>query len=228
MQQARELGRRLDPFITGTLQVTITDNRSVMISVQRDLKRRVYKVRLHHLFADAPRQVLQTLAQYIMLADRKASHSLNEFIDERQDWIRDSKQPEERQQTIRTRGKVHDLQMLFDSLNARYFGGSVTCRISWGRHAGRGRARNSIKVGCFVVDLGLIRIHPGLDQRWIPKFYVEWVVFHEMLHSVHPIPKVNGRRQFHTPEFATDERRFEHYERATLWEKRNLAALLRI
>ena len=165
VQQARELGRRLDPFITGTLQVTITDNRSVMISVQRDLKRRVYKVRLHHLFADAPRQVLQTLAQYIMLADRKASNSLNEFIDERQDWIRDSKQPEERQQTIRTRGKVHDLQMLFDSLNARYFGGSVTCRISWGRHAGRGRARNSIKVGCFVVDLGLIRIHPGLDRN---------------------------------------------------------------
>jgi len=228
IQQARELTRRLDPLISGSLQITITDNRSVMISVQRDVKRQAYRVRLHHLFVDAPPAVLRTLSHYIMLGDRKSSRDLNAFIDERQDRIREPEGKESRPQPIRTRGRIYDLREIFDDLNDRYFEKQVSARISWGRNVGRGRARASIKVGSFIVELNLIRIHPGLDQRWIPRFYIEWVVFHEMLHSVHPIPRVNGRRQFHTPEFEMDERRFEHYELATLWEKRNLAALLRI
>jgi hypothetical protein len=214
-------------MIAGSLQLTITDNRSVMISVQRDIKRQVYRVRLHHLFVDAPTAVLRILAHYIMLGDRKSSRDLNGFIDERQDRIREPEQ-QERRPTIKTHGKVYDLREIFDDLNARYFNRQVSAKISWGRNVGSGRARSSIKVGSFIVELDLIRIHPGLDQRWIPRFYIEWVVFHEMLHSVHPIPRVNGRRRFHTPEFEMDERRFEHYELATLWEKRNLAALLRI
>ena len=37
---------------------------------------------------------------------------------------------------------------------------------------------------------------------------------------------VNGRRRFHTADFARDELRFEDFERATEWERANIAALL--
>jgi hypothetical protein len=47
-----------------------------------------------------------------------------------------------------------------------------------------------------------------------------------MLHQVHDIPVVDGRRQFHTPEFLAEEAKFEHYEAARLWERRNLDRLL--
>jgi hypothetical protein len=47
-----------------------------------------------------------------------------------------------------------------------------------------------------------------------------------MLHQVHDIPIVDGRRQFHTPEFLAQERNYEHYELARDWEKRNLDRIL--
>ena len=226
-QQAAELSRRLAPHITGTLRLTVTDNRAVIITVQRDSKRRLFTVRLHHLFLDTPPEVLRTLARYILLGDRQSSRQLNLFIDGQQDLIRDE-DPDPQTMPIRTRGKVFDLQQLFDQINARYFDGAVTARVSWGRQVKPGRYRHSINVGYYVVELNLIRIHPGLDRSWIPRFYLEWVLFHEMLHAVHPILTTNGRRRFHTTEFARDELRFEQHALAVEWERRNLAALLSI
>jgi len=226
-QQAGELGRRLSPLIKGSLKLTITDNRAVMISVQRDARRRLFTVRLHHLFLDTTDDLLRPLARYIAFGDRQSSRQLNLFIDQQQDLIR-VPEPQQPSLPIRTEGKVYDLRTLFDEINARYFDGALNADISWGRQVSAGRPRHSIKVGCYIVELNLIRIHPGLDRSWIPRFYIEWVIFHEMLHVVHPIPTVNGRRRFHTAEFARDEQRFEHHALATEWEHRNIAALLSI
>jgi hypothetical protein len=223
VQQAQLLRRRLSAHLSGEVQITITDNRAVMISVQRDPRHTRYLVRLHHLFIDAPTPVLRALARYVAFNDRFASRELNAYIDERQARIRSEGTP---RATIRTAGRVHDLRELFDELNARYFDGLVTCRITWGRHAGRGRPRRSIKVGSYSLEEHLIRIHPGLDQAWIPRGYLSWVVYHEMLHAFIPPPVVNGRHCFHTESFAEAEKRFADFDLALAWERRNLAALL--
>jgi hypothetical protein len=73
----------------------------------------------------------------------------------------------------------------------------------------------------------LIRIHPALDQSWVPRYFVEYIVYHEMLHHVIPMPERNGRRQLHTPEFRARERAFAHFERALAWERRHVHRLLR-
>jgi hypothetical protein len=223
VQQAQQLRRRLGAHLSGELQLTITDNRAVMISVQRDPRHARYQVRLHHLFVDAPTPVLRALARYVVFNDRGASRELNAYIDERQVRIRADDTP---RTTIRTAGRVHDLRELFDELNELYFAGQATCRITWGRHAGRGRQRRSIKVGSYSLEEHLIRIHPGLDQAWVPRGYLQWVVYHEMLHALHPPPVVNGRHCFHTEAFAEAEKRFADFELALAWERRNLAALL--
>jgi hypothetical protein len=127
---------------------------------------------------------------------------------------------------VRTKGRFFDIQAIFDDLNKRYFDKKVRCTITWGRLVSPGKPRRTIKVGSYILEHNLIRIHPGLDQQWIPLFYIQWVIFHEMLHVVHPINTVNGRRRFHTNAFARDERRFEDYDRAIIWEKRNVASLL--
>ncbi len=232
MQQGRDLSRRLAPFISGRLELTITDNRSVMISVQRDLRRGMFKVRLHHLFADAPDPIARSLARYIAVDDTAASRVLNDYIDQQEDRIRPTQRERERKQVVvrkprpRTEGRHYDLAVIFEAINQRYFEGLVRCGITWGRQASRGRTRRSVRVGSFCVEQDLIRIHPGLDQAWVPAYYIQWVVFHEMLHAVHPIPVVKGRRRFHTADFARDELRFEDYDRATSWEHANIAALL--
>ena len=51
-------------------------------------------------------------------------------------------------------------------------------------------------------------------------------LFHEMLHQVHVIKVVGGRRQFHPPAFLAQERTFHEFHRARDWERRNLDRLL--
>jgi predicted metal-dependent hydrolase len=76
------------------------------------------------------------------------------------------------------------------------------------------------------VEDRLIRVHPVLDQEMVPSYFVDWIVFHEMLHGKHEIRRVGGRRRFHPPEFAREEQQFPDYFRARLWEKANLDRLL--
>jgi hypothetical protein len=228
-QQAHRLARRIGAHLTGQLTVAITDNRAVMISVQRDPQHRRYHARLHHLFVDAPDAVVDALARYIRTNDRTASKELNAFIDENQDRIRPTEEPaaSPRATELRAAGRVHDLAVHFDELNRTYFAARpVRARITWGRQVGLGRSRRSIKVGSYSFEEDLIRIHPGLDQEWIPGYYLRWVIYHEMLHATQQAPLVNGRHAFHTPEFAAEERRFVGYAEATDWERRNIAALL--
>jgi hypothetical protein len=66
-----------------------------------------------------------------------------------------------------------------------------------------------------------------LDSAAVPKFVVEYVLFHEMLHIAHPAKHKNGRRYHHTPAFRRDERRFAHFHAAEKWIDENVWKLKR-
>jgi len=222
---SRRVGERLQPYLERPLEVTLTDNRSTIIYVRRWPEH--LEARVHHMFVHAPQTVILALARYIETADRISSQALGYYINGHQRLVRGParrRRPVSR--TMRTRGKTHDLAELFDRLNADYFTGKIDARITWGpRRNHRGR-RLSMKMGSYSVEDRIIRINPSLDQPFVPRYFIGWIVYHEMLHQLHDIPRVNGRRQFHTPAFQLDERRFIHHERARRWERRNLDRLL--
>jgi hypothetical protein len=240
----------------GRVQVTLTDNRYTMISVRRLPARasdaadradrtdrgdradraeraergrnrgeRRYEVRLHHMFADADPVITRALAHYIADNDADASRILGDFIDANADHVR-GRARRTPTQVIFTAGEHHDLRAIFDELNTRYFDNRIEAAITWGARSGRPRRRNSIKMGSYSVEDRLIRIHRSLDRAFVPRFFVAWIVFHEMLHQVHDIRVKNGRREFHSKEFLAAEAEFELYEQAKLWERRHLDALL--
>ncbi len=223
----RRLERRIRAHLPrGGVDVTFTDNRYTMISVRREHRNGpFYRVRLHRMFAGASSLVTQALARYIARNDHRASSLLGDFIDANQHRVkpRGKRAPVTR---LITGGRVHDLQSIFDEVNRDYFGGRVTARITWGQRNGRPRRRNSIKMGSYSVEDGIIRVHRSLDRPFVPRFFVAWVVYHEMLHEVHPVTVINGRRQFHPPAFLADEARFVQYEAARDWERRHLDELL--
>jgi hypothetical protein len=204
------------------LDLRLTDNRYTIISVRRG--RECYRARVHRMFAGAEPRLLRALARYIVHNDQRASALLSEFIEGNQDKIK-RQPPRERREVLRTRGRVHDLSAVLDRLNHRHFGGNLDLRITWGS-ACRRPSQRSIKIGAYLVEDRLIRVHPVLDQELVPRFFVEWIVFHEMLHGKHAIRQVGGRRCFHPPEFAREEKQFPEYERARQWEKANLDRLL--
>jgi predicted metal-dependent hydrolase len=205
-----------------SLGLKLTENRHTIISVQRG--REVYRVRVHRMFANAEPRLVRALARYVVHNDARASAQLSEFIQSNQHLIL-KHPPHARRMVLRTRGQVHDLAAIFDRLNRRYFQGKHEARITWGplrKHA----QQRSIKVGSYALEDRLIRVHPALDTEMVPAFFIEWIVFHEMLHGKHTIREIDGRRCFHPPEFSREERLFPGYGRARLWEKANLDRLL--
>ncbi|MGN6105853.1 MAG: hypothetical protein ACTHU0_12175 [Kofleriaceae bacterium] len=220
------LERRIRAHLSrGRVSVTLTDNRYTMISVRRIAKERRYEVRLHLMFADADPVITRALARYIADNDADASRVLGDFIDENSGHVR-GRARRAPTTVIFTAGEHHDLRQIFDELNERYFDNRIEAAITWGQRCGRPRRRNSIKMGSYSVEDRLIRIHRSLDREFVPRFFVAWIVFHEMLHQVHDIRVKNGRREFHSKEFLADEAQFELYDEARSWERRHLDALL--
>jgi hypothetical protein len=208
-----------------TLELRLTNNHYSMISVRR--KPDGYRLRLHRMFVSAEPRTVRALARYVVHNDRRASTLLGDYIEQHQHIIRQQKR-RPRQMHLRTDGRYHDLQAIFDRLNVAHFAGGLEARITWGPVTSRGRRRRSIKMGSFAVEDRIIRIHPALDQDCVPDYFVAWIVFHEMLHGKHEVKRENGRRRFHSAAFLAEERTFPEYERACAWEKANLDRLLRV
>lgn len=206
------------------LALRFTNNRYSMVTVRR--RDSGYAVRTHRMFKDAQPRVVRALARYIVHNDPRASRALGDFIRKNEHVI--VKQPPQRRDIrMRPIGKHHDLQRIFDDLNIRHFHGQLAARITWGTGPRRPQPRQkSIKMGSFSIEDRIIRIHPLLDNRLVPEYFVAWIVFHEMLHGKHGAERVGDRRCYHTKAFLAEERSFEHYERAGAWERANIERLL--
>lgn len=202
------------------LRLVITDNRQTMISARESGGARV--IRLHHMFLSADQSVLNALVAYLARGDRAASRRIDRFIRTHRDVIRGSVR------MLRPRGAVHDLEDIRDEVSREYFQGSLSLPMTWGRPA-RGafpESRRSIHLGSYHVDGGYVRVHPALDHALVPRYVVAWVVFHEMLHHVVPMPERDGRVVAHSEEFRRRESQFADLDRAHAWQRDHLSALL--
>jgi hypothetical protein len=55
-------------------------------------------------------------------------------------------------------------------------------------------------------------------MKTIPRYYVAFVVYHEMLHAVLGISIQGNRRSVHSREFRKREKLFKDCEKAMAWE----------
>ena len=62
-----------------------------------------------------------------------------------------------------------------------------------------------------------ITISKLLDSPDVPEWFVEYILFHEMLHIKHPARLINGRRYYHTAAFRAEEQRYPGYAQAQEW-----------
>lgn len=218
------LERRFKAAFPGPVVLSITDNRHSIIS--HSFRRGVLHARVHHMFLAAPPSIVDALVRYVVRSDRTASAKVGRFIEDNASRLA-RRRP--RAIPIHTRGQHHDLMAIWKDVNARYFGGGVNALVTWGRQGPRraGVPRKAIKLGSYSSLEKLVRIHPVLDRPWVPRYFVAYVLYHEMLHHVMPATRGKGRRNLHPPEFLERERQFRNYERALAWEKRHIARLLR-
>jgi hypothetical protein len=114
--------------------------------------------------------------------------------------------------TTAPRGAVYDLEEIFRQINKTYFQNRLKQPVlSWSQT----RTRRVFGHQDAVHDT--IIISRTLDDRRVPEFVVEFVLYHELLHVVHPTRIVNGKRRIHSAAFRRDERKFFRFEEAEKW-----------
>jgi hypothetical protein len=209
------LRERLEYFMATTIILTITDNAASMLSARK--KDGKTHIRLHRMFLHADEGVLKAVAGFIT-GDKGGGHVIRNYIKENSSSlkIRTVASP-----SLRHAGDHHCLKETYDRVNRTYFAGRISAGITWGKNRHRRRVRR-ITLGSFCRANNTIRINPLLDRKSVPLFFLEFIVYHEMLHADLGFSNVNGRRRLHTKEFRTRERLFAEFDRALAWEKKHL------
>ncbi|NUM52554.1 MAG: hypothetical protein HUU46_02815 [Candidatus Hydrogenedentes bacterium] len=218
LRDETELEHDLATLTGSPLRLMITDNSRTVMSVAPDPVFGGVRVRLHHMFLDADPEVVRAVAAWVKRPkSRSGAPVIDAYIRENRHRMR---RKARRVTTVQARGVHHDLRKLFDEVNGAHFGNTITAAITWGKRGnGARRRQRTIRFGSYTVDDNLIRLHPVLDQSFVPAYFVRYIVFHEMLHAHLGIEESEtGRRRIHTREFARIERAYPDYARACAWE----------
>ncbi|NOY94045.1 MAG: hypothetical protein GXP55_22915 [Deltaproteobacteria bacterium] len=225
-ERAQELRRTLASLCSRPIALTLTDNRRSMVVARR--RGDALVLRLHHMFLEADPDTLRSLLTWVERHEPQAGVRVDAFVTVHRQLIRP--RPSTAVLRLTPMGRFHDLRAILEQVACRYLEpeewASLDVRISWGKRA-PSRRRRSIQLGSYVREDRLIRVHRALDAEWVPRFFVEAVVYHELLHHQIPVECVNGRRRVHTPEFRVREALFERHADANAFERDHLGQLLR-
>jgi hypothetical protein len=180
------------------------------------------KVSLSDLLESAPENILRAIA-HILIAKlyRKAidaSHSAryrryttSEAMVRQSERIR---QTRGRKRISTHQGDNYDLNEVFESLNQRFFHGLMgRPQLTWSEHIAKRL------LGHYDPAHNTIMISRAFDKRNTPRYAIEYLMYHEMLHLRHPVKAKNGRRCVHPRAFQDDEKLFPDLAHAKAWLK---------
>ena len=174
-------------------------------------------MRISDLLEGAPETVLHSIA-HILLAklyrnpvDRAHSARYRRYVASRDvaAKARLVRQMRGRKHIRSARGHHYHLEEIFEDLNRRFFHGLMgRPQLTWSRN----HARSSL--GHYDPAHNAIVISRVFDHPWVPRYAVEYILFHEMLHLKHPVKLSGSRRCVHSREFRAEEKVFPELEQA--------------
>jgi hypothetical protein len=193
-------------------------------------------------FADAPEDVKRALIEWAALPSPRRSQRKRELLTRRKQlegriWEH-AVQAEPRSALTRRRdpaahatggkGAQYDLREVFDSVNRAHFSGRLASDVRWGSHAST-TSYQSNRTDYAGRPYSLITIAGVYDHPSVPRFAIEAVMHHEMLHIALPPTKGRARRSVHSREFLEAEKRFPSFREWDEWQRdaRRLAARMR-
>jgi len=112
-------------------------------------------------------------------------------------------------------GRFFHLEEVFDGLNVRFFGGLLgRPDLTWSEH----HAKRSL--GHYDAAHNTIVVSRVFDRPSSPRYAIEYLLYHEMLHLKHPVKLRGSRRCVHSAEFQAEEKLFPHMAQASAFLKR--------
>jgi predicted metal-dependent hydrolase len=180
-------------------------------------------VRLSDLLEGAPEAVLRAIA-HILLAkmyrqpiDRGHAARYRKYLASHE-IVRKThlvRQMRGRKLLLSARGHFYDLDAIFEDLNTRFFHGLLARpRMSWSQN----KTRRIL--GHYDPAHNAIIISRVFDHVAMPRYVLEYIVYHEMLHLKHPVKLRGSRRCVHSAEFQAEEKLFPRVVEANAFLKR--------
>jgi hypothetical protein len=112
-------------------------------------------------------------------------------------------------------GRFYHLDEVFDSLNMRFFGGMLgRPELTWSEHMAK-RA-----LGHYDAAHNTIVVSRVFDRPSSPRYAIEYLLYHEMLHLKHPVRMKGLRRCVHSREFKAEEALFPQLAEALAFIRR--------
>jgi len=180
-------------------------------------------VRLSDLLEGAPETILRAIA-HILLAkiyrkpiDRGHATRYRKYVGSH-DIVRKAhlvRQMRGRKHLHSSKGHFYDLDAVFEDLNGRFFNGLLgRPRMSWSQN----KTRRIL--GHYDPAHNAIIISRVFDHFSVPRYAVEYIVYHEMLHLKHPVKLRGSRRCVHSAEFQAEEKLYPRLAEANAFLKR--------
>jgi hypothetical protein len=106
-------------------------------------------------------------------------------------------------------GVHYNLEEIFDDLNRRFFHGLMARpRMTWSK------VRSRQRLGHYDPAHNTIVVSRIFDRPGVPRYAIEYLVFHELLHLRHPVRMNGSRRCVHPKAFREEEKLFPHLAEA--------------
>ena len=180
-------------------------------------------VRLSDLLEGAPEGILRAIA-HILLAkmyrkpiDRSSAARYRRYVGSHEIMRKAHlvRQMRGRKLLRSPRGHFYDLDSIFEELNMRFFYGLMARpRMSWSQ------TKTRRILGHYDPAHNAIIISRIFDHPAVPRYVLEYIVYHEMLHLKHPVKLRGSRRCVHSAEFQAEEKLFPRAVDANAFLKR--------
>jgi hypothetical protein len=174
---------------------------------------------MHKIFLNADANVEKALTLYISGSKIKSINTtLRTFMHTQLQNVDYSKKVKNTQ--LDYQGKIFNLHTLYHSVHQRYFPSFPDLKITWFGQQKKLKRYSQRTLGQYNDLLKLIKIHRCLDNKKCPKYFISFVIYHEILHAVYPPYLDKGNRyRYHDKIFRQKEREFSEYHQAKDWEK---------
>jgi hypothetical protein len=174
-------------------------------------------VSISDLLESAPAPVTEALAHILLgklyrkPAARQYAHRYRLYMNRKdiRGRMQQMRQSRGRKHHSGPQGSTHNLEDIFEDLNAKHFGGMMARpALGWSH------IRSRTRLGHFDPSHHMIIISRIFDDERTPRLALEYVMFHEMLHLHYPVDHSGSRRCVHTPEFKAHEKLFPQFKEA--------------
>ena len=179
-------------------------------------------IRLSDLLEGAPERVLESIA-HILLAkifrkpiEKKHVAQYRRYVASHEVSAKAHlvRQVRGRKRITSPNGSVYHLEEIFEDLNRRFFHGLLARpQMTWSQ------IKSRWSLAHYDPSHNAIVVSRVFDHPRVPKYALEYIVYHEMLHLKHPVELRGSRRCVHGKDFQAEEKLFPELERAKAFLK---------